>query len=58
MTTDLSCHGEDRVEIDCVLCEVRDEAEEIVLVVETACIFCEVHTEAEEIVDHRISNTI
>jgi hypothetical protein len=35
-----------------VFSEIRNEAEETVLVVETACIFCEVQAEAEEIVEH------
>jgi len=58
MTTNQSCRGEDRVEIECVLCEIRDKAEETGFVIETACVFCEVQVEAEEIVDHSISNLI
>jgi len=52
VTTHSYCRGKGRVEIDCVLCEIREEAEETVLIDETACIFCEVQAEAEEIVDH------
>lgn len=58
MTTNLSCNGEDRVEIFCILCDISGEAEVTCFVIETAFVFCEVQAEAEEIVDHSISNII